>query len=110
MKLPNREDSYIPLPKLKDYLLSETHPVGKWKSKFFRSLGFNDINIPVLEKCLISIAYSEDVKDIITLGNGTKYVIDGLIETPVGKTVKVRTVWFIDINGTRPRFITAYPL
>jgi len=39
MKLPDREKAYIPLLKIKDYLLSETHPIGKSKAKFFRSCG-----------------------------------------------------------------------
>jgi len=34
MELPNKEKAYIPLAKLKDYLLSETHSVGKSKAKF----------------------------------------------------------------------------
>lgn len=37
MKLPDKEKAYIPLLKIKDYLLSETHPIGKSKAKFFRS-------------------------------------------------------------------------
>lgn len=42
MKLENKEYAYIPLAKLLDYLLSETHPVGKSKAKYLRSLGFNE--------------------------------------------------------------------
>lgn len=29
MKLPNKENAYIPIPKIIDYLLSETHTIGK---------------------------------------------------------------------------------
>ena len=40
MMLPNAEDAYIPPEKLTDYLLLETHAVGKSKAKFFRSHGY----------------------------------------------------------------------
>jgi hypothetical protein len=36
MKLPTRENAFVPPSKLKDYLLSETHVVGRSKAKFFR--------------------------------------------------------------------------
>ena len=39
--LPNKEKAYIPLTKLKDYLLSETHSIGESKAKLLRSLGFS---------------------------------------------------------------------
>ncbi len=45
MKLPHRENAYVPAAKLFDYLLSETHPVGRLKSRFFRSAGFHEGNL-----------------------------------------------------------------
>ena len=65
MKLPNRENSYIPSSKLSDYLLSKTHPIGKWKGRLFRAHGFNETNVDLLEKSLISIANYEDLKDVV---------------------------------------------
>ena len=62
MEFPNRENAYIPLSKLKDYLLSETHLVGKSKAKFLRSFCFNEMNIDMLVQGLISIAHSGDIK------------------------------------------------
>ena len=49
MKLPNREDAYIPSGKLGGYLLSKTHVVGRWKARFFSGLGFNDTNVDLLK-------------------------------------------------------------
>ena len=45
MKLPNRENAYIPPRKLTEYLLSETHSIGKSKAKFFRAIGFDEENV-----------------------------------------------------------------
>jgi len=110
MKLPHRENAYVPLSKLYGYLLSKTHPVGMEKAKFLRSLGLNETNADTLEKGLISIARSEDVKKVMPSVYGTKYIIDGLLQTPAGKLVQLRTVWIIDIDQDDPRFVTAYPL
>ncbi len=110
MKLPNRDKAYIPPPKLQDYLLSEAHSVGKSKAKFFRAVGFDETNVSILEQALLSIAHSEDVLEIETTWHGTKYVVDGSLETPFGDWAQVRTVWIVDRGQDRPRFVTAYPV
>lgn len=110
MQLPNRARAYIPPEKLIGYLLSETHAVGKSKAKFFRTLGFDETNVNQLEQGLLTIAQTEGVEDIITSSRGTKYVIDGSMETPKGVVVRVRTVWMIETEQENPRFVTAYPI
>ena len=110
MKLPNRENAYIPSPKLHDYLLSKTHSVGRWKARFFRALGFDETNVDVLEQHLIAIAHSEDVKNVVSSAHGTKYVVEGSLQTPAGSLVQVWTVWIIDAGQDRPRFVTVYPI
>lgn len=110
MRLPHKEKAYIPLLKIKDYLLSETHPIGKSKAKFFRLLGFNETNIDLLKQGLLTIAHTEDVKEEVSSIHGVKYIIDGLIQAPAGEAVKVRTIWIIDKGQIRPRFVTTYPV
>ena len=66
MKLPNKEKAFIQPSKLKDYLLSEIHPVDKTKADFLRSFGFNKMNLDILEQGLINTAQTEDVKEIVT--------------------------------------------
>ena len=110
MRLPHRKNAYVPSPKLYDYLLSETHLVGMGKARFFRSLGFDETNTDMLEQGLISIAHSEDVKEVVSSVYGTKYIIDGLLQTPAGEFAQVRTVWITDMGQDHPRFVTAYPL
>jgi hypothetical protein len=39
MKLPNCKQAYIPVPKLDNYLLADSHPTGRLKAKFFKRLG-----------------------------------------------------------------------
>jgi len=88
LEFPNRENAYIPLSKLKDYLLSETHSVGKSKSKLLRSFGFNELNIDMLMQGLISIAHSGEVTEVLSSPHGVKYVINGLLGTRLEDLLK----------------------
>jgi hypothetical protein len=90
MEFSNIKNAYIPLSKLKNYLLSETHSVGKSKAKLLRSFGFNETNIDMLIQGLISIAHSGEVKEVISSPHGVKYVVDGLLRTPDGGSIKMR--------------------
>jgi len=107
--LPNCEKAYVPKEKLSNYILSETHAVGKAKARYFRSLGYTAENADDLADELVMIARSECVCQEITSDFGTKYVIDGVLVTPIGTSVKLRTVWVIELQDARPRFVTAYP-
>ena len=109
MKIPNRENAYIPSGKLRGYLLSRTHVVGRWKARFFEDLGFDDTNVDLLKDRLIAAAHSQTVKAVVPSRYGTKYVIEGLLETPVRGLVSVCTVWIVEEGNDRPRFVTAYP-
>lgn len=110
MRLPFRKSAYIPREKLTDYLLSETHTVGKLKAKLFRKVGFNETNVSLLEKSLLNIAYTQEVINIIDSIHGIKYVIDGEIKTPSGKILEIRTVWILEASKNDPRFVTTYPV
>lgn len=110
MKLPNRDKAFIPRNKLVKYLLSESHPVGSTKARFFRRHGFNETNVDELEKELLRIARANDVKEDRKFEYGTNYVIDGTMETPSGIRVAITCVWFFKTSKSRPRFITAYPV
>jgi hypothetical protein len=109
VKLPRATEAIVPLQKLTEYLLSESHPVGSFKAVFFRAIGFSDASIDVFEKCLLELARYEDVIEIMQSPHGIKYVIDGKIATPLGGMAAIRTVWIIESDQDRPRFVTAYP-
>ena len=109
MKLPFGAKAHIPASKLGGYLLSHTHPTGRSKAVFFRSLGFDDTNVSDLEQGLLMIGRSEDVVTTIASSYGIKYVIDGYLMSPRGTLARVRTVWIIESGEEQPRFVTAYP-
>lgn len=110
MMLPYRKNASIPQEKLTDYLLSETHVLGKFKAKFFRELGFNKTNVELLEKEIRIIVQTKEVNELISSPYGIKYLIEGPIKTPNGPTAMIQTIWIIESGTRRPRFITAYPL
>ncbi|MBM4276107.1 MAG: hypothetical protein FJ134_16875 [Deltaproteobacteria bacterium] len=109
-RLPNGEQAYIPAPKLDDYLLADTHPIGRLKAKFFQALGFSKANREELERQLLHIAQTSPVVSVTTSPHGEKFIIDGTLRTPPGTAARVRTIWIIDAGERRPRFVTAYPL
>ena len=109
MLLPDCEKAYIPPQKLTDYLLSTSHTIGKGKAKFFREFGFDESNVEFLEFGLIAIAQTEEVLTTTVSPFGTKYIIDGILMTPMEISVNVRTVWIIESGEIDPRFVTAHP-
>lgn len=109
MKLPHRENAYVPTAKLSNYLLSETHPVGRMKSRFFHSIGFNEANLGLLAGQFLSLAHSAEVKEVVESPFGRKFTIEGYLQPPLGQPVLIRTVWVLESQDMRPRFVTAYP-
>lgn len=110
MKLPNSSKAIIPKEKLIDHLLSETHSIGKFKARFFSKLGFDTTNVNLFEESLLKIAKTEKIIDEIITTYGTKYILEGKLDNPVGKKVIVRTLWIIEKDKIIPRFVTVYPV
>jgi hypothetical protein len=67
-------------------------------------------NVYLLKQGLMAIAQSEDIAEAIKTPCGIKYVVEGLIQTPVGISIRMRTIWIVDKQQMRPRFVTAYPV
>ena len=108
MKLPNAENAIIPPEKLRDYLLSPTHPVGKFKAVFFRSLGYTNENWQDLEAEIRSLLAQEASMEGQT-EYGQKYEVRGAITGPSNRTANLVTAWIILNGEDTPRFITAHP-
>jgi hypothetical protein len=110
VKLPNAENAKVDREKLERYLLSPTHPVGRSKAEFLRSLGFRESDAAQLESALKEMARSQETAAPVPSAYGVKYIVDGLLPTPSGRRVRLRTVWIIDAGENDPRFVTAYPV
>jgi hypothetical protein len=110
MKLPYYENVIISQMKITGVLLSRARPERRNRAKFFTNLGFSSDTWEVLAQALLRHAADHEVTKIEVLSSGIQYVIDGPIFAPNGQTPLVRAIWFIPIDESLPRFITAYPI
>jgi hypothetical protein len=108
-RLPNAERAVVDERKVVEYLLSETHPDGPSKARFFSGLGFTVADWKVLAEALRRHAADSPVVRRDETPFGVRYVLEGVLYAPDGRTPAVRAVWFIDRAGGDPRLVTAYP-
>jgi len=106
--LPNSSQAVIAPEKLRDYLLSSIHPIGRYKALFFRTLGYDQTSWQQLETDLRSLA-SLPAEPLESTEYGTKYAITGLLTGLNGRVAEIVTVWIILAGEDVPRFVTAYP-
>lgn len=109
MQMPHAERAFVPEAKLREYLLSESHPDGASKARLLRRIGFDDSNAELLAKQLLDIARMGQVDEIEPRAYGMLYVIHGTVVGPSGERATLRTVWIIQSESDRPRLVTAYP-
>ena len=93
MKLPDARLAIVEQEKIQDYLLNAMHPDNGGKAAFFLALGFSRDDWPMLAAAFRKMAGRYQVAKSVASPHGRKYVLDGEIETPSGKTPRVRTVW-----------------
>lgn len=110
MKLPNVANALAPKEKIAGYLLSTTHRDGKHKAGFFLSFGFKAETWEELADALVNHARENNVVKEEPSPFGIRYVVEGAMPAPDGRSPNVRAVWFIDTGEDQPRFVTAYPL
>ena len=109
MNVPNGENAVVEPEKVRDYLLNVAHPDGFGKAEFFTAMGFRREAWQALADALRQVARDSPVTKSMTSRHGHKYIVDGVLVTPIGQTAIVRTVWIVDTGGDTPRLVTAYP-
>lgn len=109
-RLPLAEQAIVSPDKVLYYLLSETHPIGKHKARVFTQYGFSRENWEVLAATLRQHALDNPLVQTDSTPYGTRYVVEGTIDTPSGRPLLLRTVWFSETPSNPPRLVTAYPL
>ena len=85
MKLPNYEKAFVPREKIVDYLLSPFHRDGKGKAAFFKRFGFTVELWQILAEALKNHALENEVSKMENTPFGIRYVVEGELETPVGR-------------------------
>ena len=109
MKLPNADQAIISQEKLRDYLTSTTHPIGRFKASFFRRLGYTEQNWQSLDEDLRTQHLSHDAEESMPSHYGRKFTITAILRGPAGEEASVTSVWVIRSDEDVPRFVTAYP-
>ena len=116
MKLPRDADARIERDKIVNYLLDTAHPDGGPKAEFFLSFGFTRARWRLLERAIRGQVQEHEVIRVVESVYGTRYIIDGEINAPDGRTPRIRTVWIIEADNAElggpdaPRLITAHPI
>ena len=95
MRLPGVDRAVIEPSKLRDYLLSRSHPIGRFKAAFFAVLGYTEVTWERLETDLRNLARSHDAGAGQESKYGLKYEIRGTLEGPSGRSAEVVTVWMV---------------
>ncbi len=111
MKLPYLENAYVPEAKIVEYLLNLKHEDGGGKAIFFLRFGFTIEQWEVMAAALLMHVGAYEVAGVQPKPpTHINYSVEGAIVSPDGRNPQIRTVWAIDTDSTRPRFVTAYPL
>jgi hypothetical protein len=109
MRLPGADRALVAPEKVRDYLLSVAHPIGRFKARFFTALGYSRMSWKRLETDLRHIAARH--RATLTDANryGQKYEVRGRLEGPNGRVAELVTVWIVLRDEEMPRFVTAFP-
>src|SRR5262245_8250350 len=109
MKLPNGQRAIVDERKVREYLVSPSHPIGRFKAPFFARLGFGPGKWRELAVAIGQIAATGDAELADENEYGRKYVISGVLAGPSGRSSEVVTVWILKIGTDIPRLVTVYP-
>lgn len=107
--LPNAERAVIDPAKIRDYLLSPSHPVGRFKANVFTALGYKQENWQLLRDAVLEHARMGIAKEGQLSLYGRKFEVSGILSGPSGRVASFVTVWIVPGGEDVPRFVTAIP-
>ena len=109
MKLPGADGAIVDGAKVRDYLLSPEHPVGRFKAVFFGALGYKRDQWQRLQQDLVDLGRSGTAEKSQKTRFGQKYEVRGILVGPAGGRAHVVTAWIVLNDEKSPRFLTAFP-
>ena len=106
--LPNYQQAFIAIEKLKDYCLNPFHPVGKDKAIVFQSaLSITDRDAEFLKESILKALKTSKAIPGKEDQYGKRYTVDIKIRNLDQKAI-VRTGWIIKKNEDFPRLTTCF--
>ena len=109
MNLPAADRALIQPEKLRDYLLSTEHPIGRFKAAFFARVGYSRQDWRQLQLDIWQIAQAGTAVERQGSTFGRKYEVNGTLRGPSGREASVTTVWIVKNGEDFPRLVTVYP-
>jgi hypothetical protein len=107
--LPHADHAIVDEAKICNDLLSDTHPLGRFKARFFRSPGYTVESWIRLRDDLLHHGQTGKVQRIENSSYEMKVVISATMKGPNGAARPFRTVWLILDHSRQPRLVTAFP-
>lgn len=109
LRLPRAGEAVVSPEKLRDYVLSPTHPIGRHKARVFMSaLGIGQDDWRYLREQILELV---DGAPVVTLSAqhpfGTIYSVVLVIEGLNGASHQVMTGWIVE-EDEPPRLTSAY--
>ncbi len=110
MKLPNAEQAFVDMAKLRDYSLSPQHKEGRHKARVFAAaLGLGVSDAEWLGERLKAAAREQECQPGKKTPYGQRYLLDfGLRRGP--NAARLRSVWNVRPGEDFPRLVTCYVL
>lgn len=108
MRVPKADQVRIDERKVRGYLLSSTHPVGRFKARVFAALGFDETNVDAFVSEVRRIAAAGEVSNVEDTEFGRKYTVPGELKGRAG-SAEVLTVWIQETGSTDVRLVTVRP-
>jgi len=108
-KLPGVERALVKPEKVRDYLLSAEHPVGRFKAAYFERLGYSRQEWHRFEQDILQMARTGAVAERPATRYGRKYEVSGILRGPSGREASVKTIWIVKVGEDFPTLVTVYP-
>lgn len=108
MKLPHANRAVVDEQKVREYLLSKSHPVGRFKAMFFARLGFGVENWREFRDAILNLAVENEATEDESTEYGQKYRVLGELRGPKSAALVI-TIWILRTGEDRPSLVTVYP-
>jgi hypothetical protein len=109
VRIPHADRAVIDPRKLREYLLSRSHPLGRHKARFFRALGYGPSNWARLDRDLRFQHLTAPVAHVTETRHGTVFEIRAILRGPSGRSAGLVSVWIVRHGERHPSLVTAYP-
>jgi uncharacterized protein DUF6883 len=109
VKLPAAERAVMDSRKIREYLLSPSHPVGRFKAAYFARLGYTLESWQDFASSLHAAVMRDEVDSIETTPYGRKFRVRSILEGQGGTRAGVISVWIIRQGEEVPHLVTVMP-